>query len=129
MKKILVVDDDEKVRNLLVRFLSGLGYQLQSAADGDAALAQLEKERPDTLLLDLVMPGASGLEVLRGARQLYPDLPVIILSGQADEELARQALKAGAYDFFLKPFDLKAVEEHLSTKLGLLELEGEAGAR
>lgn len=126
MKKILVVDDDEKIRSVLIRFLSNLGYRVDSAADGDSALAQLQKDRPDALLLDLVMPGIGGLEVLEKATKLYPDLPIIILSGRADEDLARQTLQGGAYDFFLKPFDLQVVEERLSAKLELMELECDA---
>jgi DNA-binding NtrC family response regulator len=119
MSRILIVDDEPPVREVLTVFLENRGYDAHAVEDGESALAWLESNRPDMVLLDVRMPGMNGLEVLREATRLHPDLPVIMISGYADEDIAREALNQGAYDFFLKPFDLGMVEMRLSTRLGL----------
>ena len=129
MPRILVVDDDANVRKLLLRYLVDMQYDVDEAPDGESALEQIDRCRPDMVLLDIVMPGIGGIEVLKTVHQLHPDLPVIMLSGLADEGLARETLKLGAFDFFLKPFDLATVEAHVSTKLEMMELEGEAATK
>jgi DNA-binding NtrC family response regulator len=121
MKQVLIVDDDPAVRNLLLTFLQDKGYRTTAAEDGEKALHWLAGHRPDVVLLDIRMPGISGIDVLQESRRLYPDLPVIVISGYADEALARRALRMGAYDFFLKPFDLATVESRLTTKLDMLD--------
>ncbi len=73
------------------------------------------------LLLDLFMPGTKGVDVLANAKGLYPDLPVMVISGGADEALARRTLREGAFDFLLKPFDLGTLERHLATKLSFMD--------
>ena len=120
MRKIHVVDDDLEIRNLLVTYLTEKGYRLSSSEDGASALDWLEDNKPDMMMLDLCMPGITGMEVMQKAHEIQPKLPIIVISGWADEELARKALRMGAYDFLLKPFDMKTVESHLSTKLDLI---------
>jgi two-component system response regulator AtoC len=127
MRHVLIVDDDPAIRNLLLDFLEGRGYRADCAEDGESALRWLSECCPDMLLLDVHLPGITGIDVLKKARALHPKLPVIVISGYAEEELAREALRLGAYDFFLKPFDLKQVELRLSIKLDLVE--GAAQAR
>ena len=125
MKRILVVDDDDNVRSVLVRCLKILGegdYDVVGAGDGNAGLTEIARQRPDLVLLDLLMPGMSGIEVLQEARGLHGDLTVIVISGYADEELARTALRSGAADFFLKPFRLNTVREQVRRRLALDEL-------
>jgi two-component system response regulator AtoC len=119
MRQILIVDDEPAIRQLLVEFLEELGYHADCAEDGESALEWLSSSRPDMVLLDVRLPGISGIDVLQRAQKIHSDLPVIVISGYADEALARQALRMGAYDFFLKPFDLRQVELRLSTKLGM----------
>jgi DNA-binding NtrC family response regulator len=126
MKHILIVDDDEAIRGLLLSFLHDKGYEADAAVDGESALEWLAGNRTDMVLLDIRMPGMSGIDVLQHTAKLYPDLPVIVISGYADEATAREALQMGAYDFFLKPFDLRTVERRLTTKLGIIDLAGEA---
>lgn len=121
MRRVHIVDDDPEIRDLLQQFLKGGGYAASTSEDGDAALAWLAENEADIVLLDLCMPGLSGMELLRRINELYASVPVIVISGHADEESARQALKSGAYDFFLKPFDLESVESHLRMKLEMMD--------
>ena len=123
MKQIYVVDDDDNIRELLLRFMDELGYESKSAPNGEEALAHLKSHRPDLVLLDILMPGISGLDVLQEALKLYPDLPVIMISGFADEDMAKDALSLGAYDFFLKPFSLETVKSVLAMKLDIEALD------
>ena len=121
MKHVLIVDDDPTVCTLLTTFLSGHGHRAEAVPDGQSALEWLTCHQTNILLLDLLMPGMSGLEVLQEVNRRYPGLPVIVLSGCDDEDLARQALRLGAYDFFQKPLSLAVVEERIQTKLLLME--------
>jgi DNA-binding NtrC family response regulator len=118
MSRILIVDDEAPIREVLSTFLEDIGYEAHALADGESAINWLREEKPDLILLDVRMPGMSGLDVLKNARQLYPEMPVIMISGYADEDLAREALQEGAYDFFLKPFELSVIEARLFAKLG-----------
>lgn len=117
MRKIHIVDDDPQIRTLLEEFLTEKGYEASASENGRAALDWLVRNDPDLILLDMCMPGISGLRLLRKIAALYPSVPIIVISGQADEESAREVLQAGAYDFFLKPFDLASIESHLRMKL------------
>jgi len=121
LKKVHIVDDDPQVRKLLQQFLNERGYIASVSEDGAAALSWLEGNEPDMILLDMCMPGLSGVELLRKLTELHPSVPIIVISGQADEESARDALRGGAYDFFLKPFDLESMESHLRMKLDLID--------
>lgn len=103
-KCILVVDDDPDLRRGLVLLL-GKEYEIREACDGPACLRTLAEFLPDLLLLDVAMPGMSGIEVLRSARASRGSLPVLMLTAQADLELARQALDLGASAYITKPFD------------------------
>jgi len=118
MSRILIVDDEAPIRDVLSTFLEDIGYETHAVHDGENAIDWLRDEKPDLILLDVRMPGMSGIEVLKNARQLYPKMPVIMISGYADEDLAREALQEGAYDFFLKPFELSVIEARLFAKLG-----------
>ena len=129
LNRILVVDDDESIRQLLVDYLVDRGYQVDTDADGKTALDHISSAPPDIVLLDLMMPGITGMAVLEEIQKLHPGLPVILISGYADEELAREALRLGAHDFFLKPFDLETIEMHLFTKLEMLEAGEETDTR
>ena len=115
---LLIVDDDDLSRALLRRFLTPHGFEVTDAADGAAALAQLARRRFDLVLLDVEMPGQSGLEVLAVLHARWPSLPVIMMSGQPGRNTVANALEGGACDFILKPFDdefvLKAVKHALN---------------
>jgi DNA-binding NtrC family response regulator len=105
MAKVLVVDDDAAIVHGITRALTRGGCDVVSAHDGPRALQLLARDPEiEVLLIDLILPGASGLDVLRDARAHRPDLPVIMMTGSASIESAVEALKAGAFDYLTKPF-------------------------
>jgi len=113
---ILVVDDEEIVRDSLARWLEEDGYRVDTAPDGEAALAKLAEQAYVILLVDLKMPGIDGLQVLAQARTMQPDAAVIIMTAYATVDTAVQAMKQGAYDYLVKPFE----PEELSLMVGKL---------
>jgi len=104
--KILVVDDEKIIRDGCYRVLSGKGYEVITAENGQAALDVLAKEPLDIILLDLKMPVLSGEEVLEITGKKYPDIPVIIITGHGTVDTAVECMKKGAYDFITKPFQI-----------------------
>jgi DNA-binding NtrC family response regulator len=102
---ILVVDDEEIVRESLGGWLEKDGYEVECAADGPAAVARLRARPWSILVCDLKMPGMDGLAVLEQAKKLQPDLAVVIMTAYATVDTAVAAMKLGAYDYLMKPFD------------------------
>ena len=113
---ILVVDDEEIVRDSLASWLEEDGYHVDTVPDGPTALTKLAQHAYAVLLVDLKMPGMDGLEVLGQARSLQPDVPMIIMTAHATVGTAVQAMKQGAYDYLVKPFE----PEELSLMVGKL---------
>jgi DNA-binding NtrC family response regulator len=109
-ERVLIVDDDAASRELLEVRLGALKCEVAMAADGREALAAIHREAPSVVLLDLQMPGMDGMEVLRTLRKDGIDLPVIVITAHGSIESAVEAMKEGAYDFILKPFDPKHLE-------------------
>ena len=107
MAKILVVDDEPEIRSLLAAVLQSKGYEVVTAADGEAALQQVPRERPAVILMDLTMPRMGGLDALPEIKRLDPGVPVIICTAHADLATAVRAMKLGAYDYLTKPFDVE----------------------
>lgn len=124
-KQILVVDDDERIRQSLGGILKDEGYEVVDAKDGVQALKQVEGEAPDLVLLDIWMPGMDGMEVLERIKGQIPNLPVIMISGHANIELAVKATKLGAYDFIEKPLSLEKVLLTVNNALSFSKLEQE----
>ena len=110
MPKILVVDDDDTIRDTLYELLSE-EYLCQTAETAEKAFARLEADSYDVVLTDISMPGLSGLELLGHIRQKFPNTPVIMISGIGDQDHAQGLIKLGAFDFLLKPFSLEVVEK------------------
>jgi two-component system, NtrC family, response regulator AtoC len=108
--RVLIVDDDAASRELLETRLGALSCDVAMAADGREALAAIRLEAPSVVLLDLQMPGMNGMEVLRTLRQDGMNVPVIVITAHGSIESAVEAMKEGAYDFILKPFDPKHLE-------------------
>jgi DNA-binding NtrC family response regulator len=103
--RILIVDDDKGICELLSSVVEREGFKALVAGDGEMALKMIRSEDPDLLLLDIIMPGMDGMEVLRQAKDLDRELPVVLITGYADVQGAVKAMKAGAYDYLPKPFN------------------------
>lgn len=121
--RVLVVDDDPGLRTLLDEFLTLDGYRVRSVADAAAALRAIVEEVPDVVLLDIGMPGLSGVDALPAVRALAPDVKVIMVSGESSAELAQRALAYGAFDYVTKPPDLAYLKQSLETALMMRQLE------
>jgi len=106
---ILVVDDEKNIRANLATYLRGLGHRAEIAADATAALAAVERESFDVVLSDVRMAGVDGLALLREIRRRRPDAVVVLMTAYATVEQAVEAMRAGAYDYLVKPFSLDQV--------------------
>src|SRR5208283_1484626 len=102
---LLIVDDENVVRDSLGKWFEEEGYSVDTANSAREALMKLPRQRWDLALLDIKMPGMDGLELHRKIREVDPDIIVIIMTGYAAVDTAVQALKDGAYDYIMKPFD------------------------
>ncbi|WP_028045432.1 response regulator transcription factor [Cellulomonas sp. URHE0023] len=119
MALVLVADDDEDIRDLVSFKLEQLGVDVVSAADGSAALAAVRERRPDIAVLDISMPGLSGIDVCRAIRA-EPDLSatrVILLTARAQESDVEAGFSAGADDYVTKPFSPRELVSRIQTLL------------
>ncbi len=118
--RVLVVDDEQQVRDLLCSFLVDKGYEVLQASDGEQAMELLKREMPDLLFLDVHMPGSSGLDVIRRIREMNSVIPVVMITGGEDDKIAVDLLLEGATDFVRKPLRLayigRVVEACLSKR-------------
>jgi DNA-binding response OmpR family regulator len=108
-KRILVVDDEPNIREVVELYLRRDGFEVEVAADGEAALAAIERSVPDLIVLDLMMPVLDGLEVTRALRQGEFDVPIIMLTAKGEETDKIVGLELGADDYVTKPFSPKEV--------------------
>ena len=109
-QKILIVEDDADISGLLVKIMEGAGYQVRQAFSGTEALFCMERELPDCVLLDLMLPGMTGEEVLEQIRQEQKkEMPVLILSAKVSVQDKVKLLRLGADDYITKPFNIKEV--------------------
>jgi response regulator RpfG family c-di-GMP phosphodiesterase len=126
--RVLVVDDDSRICDLLTIKLNSSGFLSQSCASGEDALEILAKETFDAIISDLSMPGISGLELLKAARRIAPHTAFLMATGVSDVSVGVAAMKNGAADYILKPFQMEAVivslRRALETKRMETELEG-----
>jgi len=104
-ERVLVVDDEPQIRRALRTALGGHGYAVEVAEDGEGALAALAARVPDVVVLDLMMPGIDGLEVVRQTRA-WSKVPIVVLSARGEERVKVEALDLGADDYLTKPFGL-----------------------
>jgi len=124
-KKILVVDDEADMRWILTNTLKNNGYCVITADGGKNAIQRIKKNSLDLILLDIRMPEVDGIQVLKKAREINPMTPVIIITAYADVENAVQAVKLGAYDYFVKPFDTNDLLIIIKQALEKIALEKE----
>ena len=119
--RLLVVDDNDLNRDMLVRRLERTGYDVAAAADGETALGMLSEELPDLILLDVMMPGISGLQVLEEVRERYSsaELPIIMITARDGNVDTASALGMGANDYVTKPIDFLVVAARIETHLTL----------
>jgi putative nucleotidyltransferase with HDIG domain len=108
-RRVLIVDDDHLVRDTLRFLLEDAGYDVWAVAHGADALAVLESQSIDIVLSDIFMPGMNGFDLLKQIRQRRPDVPVILVTGFGNIDMARQALKEGATDFITKPYNVNEI--------------------
>jgi two-component system KDP operon response regulator KdpE len=113
---ILVVDDEPAIRRLLRTSLGGQGFGVVEAGSGAEALRQIEREKPDLLILDLGLPDLSGIEIIRSVR-MHSSLPIIVLSVRDDERGKVEALDLGADDYVTKPFGTEELVARIRTAL------------
>ena len=111
--KILIVDDEPNVCNFLSEFLDYKGFEPTITLSGKEALQQLESEDFDLVLLDIIMPEMNGFEVLERINQIGNKVPVIILTGVRDQNVANDSIEMGAVDFISKPIDLDQLEQSI----------------
>ena len=115
--RILVIDDNPAIVDILVTCLRGEGYGMLGAPTSDEGLKLVILSRPDLVLLDILMPGLNGIEVLKRIRSINPTTKVIIVTGNADFRLAREALELGAVAYVDKPFDLADLKRMVALAL------------
>lgn len=128
--KILIIDDEDIVLKSCLRILRNEDYQVDTAYSGEDGLAKIEEKAYDLVVTDLMMPGKSGMDVLRTIKERKLDLTVIIFTGFATAETAREALKMGAFDYIPKPFTPEefldviknAIKSRENSETGMLDL-------
>jgi len=115
--KVLVVDDEKVIRDMLRDFLKKKGYEVLTAATAMEGIEKLKKEKPKVILLDIRMPGLSGVDAIKKIREADKDVGIIMATAVIDEEIAKETIRLGASDYILKPFDLEYMEKSLMVKL------------
>ena len=124
-KRVLIADDEKNMRWVLDETLSKEGYEVTQAADGKEAMAAIENNPPDLMVLDHKMPVPDGMEVLRRIRAKGETFPIIMLTAHGNVQLAVEAMKAGATEYLTKPFDLEELKLAIEKALRISELSEE----
>lgn len=112
--RVLLVDDEEEFVTTLAERLSIRGIRTRTALDGEAALRKVAEDAPHVLVLDVMMPGMRGLDVLRAVKRDHPGVQVILLTGQGSTKDGIEGMREGAFDYMMKPFNI----EDLVAKIG-----------
>jgi CheY-like chemotaxis protein len=118
---VLVVEDDPIVRDVLANVAGELGYGVRLAETAAEALASLDAARPEAVLLDMMLPDATGTTTLDRLKLRRPDVPVVIVTANVDEEIARQCLRHGAFDYVTKPFSVEQIDRVLQAAIASSE--------
>lgn len=104
--KILIVDDENRFRKTLGKLLTARGLEVRDAANGEEALEMIAKQEPDVILLDVKMPGMSGIKALAEIKRGHPNVEVLVLSGHASVDTAKEIIELGGFDYLLKPYSI-----------------------
>jgi DNA-binding response OmpR family regulator len=115
--RILVVDDHPDSVDAVTQYFAYAGYDVVGAHNGGDGLMLADVEHPDIVLLDIRMPGMSGVEVLQQMKLRWPERPVIMISGLGDRDLAKRSLERGAFDYVQKPFDFDLLHRCVAAAL------------
>jgi DNA-binding response OmpR family regulator len=112
--KVLLVDDEEEFVSTLAERLEIRGFVAEVATSGDMALSVVKDKNFDIVVLDLMMPGLGGIEVMERIKSMHPDMPVILLTGHGSAKEGMEGLEMGAFDYLMKPLDI----DELILKIG-----------
>ena len=123
MHKILVVDDEKSVRYAFRRTFED-EYEILEAGNGEEALASIETNCPGVILMDIRMPVMDGLSALKIIKRKFPDIQVILMTAYTDTDTAMQAMKEGAFDYIIKPFENAEIRQTLQKACHLVRLMG-----
>lgn len=118
--RVLVVDDEPRVMGILRDMVQHFGYEVSSTASAEEAFAAMVDVRAHVVFLDLQLPGVSGLEALAYFREHYPTVPVIVVTGNLEHDMAHQARDRGAFEVIGKPFSLTALRDLLARAMKLV---------
>lgn len=114
--KILTVDDEMGIDSFFYEFFTARNYEVFNALSGKSAIDVVRKERPQIVLLDIVMPGMDGIETLKKIKEIDKDITVIMVTAVKNDEIVRQAAAAGADDYITKPLSLEYLEKTVLVK-------------
>ena len=117
--RVLIVDDEPVLADILSEHLADRGYEPETAVRGEDALEIVAQRPPDVVLLDITMPGIDGVTVLKRIQELDLAVPVIMVTGNGDEAIARETLRLGAFDYITKPVGFDRLDEVLSTAIAM----------
>ncbi|MBA2881996.1 DNA-binding response OmpR family regulator [Desulfosalsimonas propionicica] len=116
--KVLLVDDEEEFVTTLAERLEMRGFDPSIATSGDQALSMVQDKAFDLIVLDLMMPGIGGLEVMKQIKSANPDMPIILLTGQGSTKEGMEGMNQGAFDFLMKPLDIEELISQIHEALG-----------
>ncbi|MCP4750309.1 MAG: response regulator [Proteobacteria bacterium] len=125
-KKVLIVDDDAKLRSLLVKYLEGYGFKTSTLADGSMVLQTIETESPDIVILDIMLGNENGLDVLKDIRR-HQSVPVVMLTAKGEETDRIVGLELGADDYLPKPFNPRELLARMNSVLRRSTLDTKSG--
>src|SRR5436190_23151279 len=125
MARILIADDHDSLRRGLAQAIAEAGHEAEEAPNGNAAIEKLHEGFFDVVVSDLKMGGSSGLEVLKTAKQLHPSTAVILMTAFGSVSTAVEAIKAGAFDYVQKPFEIEEMEVKIEKALEMRRLKNE----
>jgi len=116
--KVLLVDDEEEFVTTLAERLEMRGFDPSIATSGDQALSMVQDKAFDLIVLDLMMPGIGGLEVMKQIKSANPEMPIILLTGQGSTKEGMEGMNQGAFDFLMKPLDIEELISQIHEALG-----------